>query len=94
MSHYNDDAFLVDEKNRACLVAAARAFDNCDAKELINIRVGKKKVEWRKLGEAVFNWKLKCNHAGSSSRRRQAGRGAENDVVGPSQSRGNTPGHV
>ena len=43
-NHYNDDAFLVDEKNAACLVAAARSFDNCDAKELINIRVGNNKV--------------------------------------------------
>lgn len=42
-NHYNDDAFLVDEKNAACLVAAARSFDNCDAKELINIRVGNNK---------------------------------------------------
>ena len=75
-------------------MAAARAFDNCEAKELINIRVGKNKVEWRKLGQAVFNWKPNCNNTGSSSRRRQAGRGAENDVVGPSQSRGNTPGHA
>jgi len=43
-NHYNDDAFLVDEKNAARLVAAARSFDNCDAKELINIRVGNNKV--------------------------------------------------
>ena len=38
-SHYNADAFLAESKNAAHLVAAARAFDNCDAKRLIDIRM-------------------------------------------------------
>ena len=47
-SNYNAGAFLVDERNAASLVAAARAFDGCDAKALINIRVGKNHAEWWK----------------------------------------------